>query len=351
MLAHDTINSGVRAGMIARHIAVCVPARDEAVLLPGLIAGIRAQRAVGTVRVTLCLFLDGCTDGSAQVAQVHAGGIPMLIEEGPGGQGSNAGRARRAAMALGVGCGADILLTTDADSVPAPDWIDRALIALAAAEVVAGRIVREHAEADPMQGRIERYYDRLYAYRRALDPLPWEGAVTHHQTGGANLGFRSAAYLALGGFRELAAGEDAALVDAAGRAGLRVRRDPRVIVRTSARRQGRAIGGLATALAALDRGVEPELGLPHAAAWQYVRHAEARACFAALPDPMVAGQLGMLLGLTADHVIGVARDCPNGEAFAMRVVPAAPDAGRTVRLGEAERMLAGLERALLGQAA
>jgi len=53
--------------------------------------------------------------------------------------------------------------------------------------------------------------------------------------------------------------------------------------------------------------------------------------------------------LTGDHVIGVARDCPNAEAFAMRVVPALPDIP-DVTLVEAEHALATLENQLCEQA-
>ena len=48
------------------------------------------------------------------------------------------------------------------------------------------------------------------------------------------------------------------------------------------------------------------------------------------------------IGLTADHVLGVARDCANAEAFAMRLVPVPPEGMRSVPLPVAERELARL---------
>lgn len=336
------------------HVAVCVPARDEQATLPALIGALRDQ--AGALDLTLCLFLDGCRDRSAAVAAASAGGLPLRIRQDDCTREANAGRARGRAMALGLdalgGDDSGRILTTDADSVPARDWVASMVAALDEVEVVAGLIERA-GPADPLQDRIEAYCERLYAYRRAVDPLPWEPHAGHHYTGGANLGFRAEAYRGLGGFAPRPWGEDAVLVDEAGRAGLRVRRDRTAVVRTSPRREGRAAGGLAATLRQLDAAGEQGIGLarPTAAAWQYRRHALARAAFPLLPGRGAAAEFGATIGLTADHVIGVARDCPNAEAFAMRIVPAAPDAHERVTLAEAERLLASLEAARLERAA
>ena len=346
---HSPIFSDLPVGM-SHEVAVCVPVRDERVSLPALVEALRGQG-----EFILCLFLDGCTDGSEAVARAAAGGLPLRTASGPVRSEPNAGRARRSAMALGLEAVGDrgVLLSTDADSVPAEDWIAAVVASLADCDVVAGRVERERAEADPMAGRIEAYYDRLYAHRRTLDPVAWERGPGHHYAAGANLGFRAGAYRALGGFPPLAAGEDATLVDDAMRAGFCVRRDPAPVVRTSARREGRVEGGLASALRRLDQAGEAGLtvGDPAAAVWQYERHAAARVVFPLLPERTAAVRLGATIGLSADHVLGVARDCPNAEAFAMRIVPAAPGASAPVPLAEAERTLAALEQALLEVAA
>jgi hypothetical protein len=239
-----------------------------------------------------------------------------------------------------------VLLTTDADSVPAAGWIAHSLAALGAADVVAGRIIRRPG-ACALQDRIECYYDRMAALRRQLDPVPWDSAHPHHFTGGANLGFRATAYDALGGFLELPSGEDARIVDDAARLGLRVRRDRASIVHTSSRRVGRAIGGLATHLRALDRSESITVAHPADAAWQYRMQAQSRLLF----ERQQLDRVADLLSLTTNHVIGVARDCANGEAFAMRMVPTPPDGIRHIRLEEAETILAMLETEPLGRAA
>ncbi len=306
--------------------------------------------------MTICVYLDGCEDDSEAVLRRASPTLPfpLVVEAGRRHDGANAGAARRSAMAIGLRVLCDrpgLLFTTDADSRPRADWIQAGIAALDKADVAAGRIVRRHAAGDPTQSRIEHYYDRLHALRRLVDPVPWEARDTHHFTGGANLAVRAAAYRALGGFRPLPSGEDAALVDDAARAGFRVRKDGAMLVETSSRRVGRAVHGLASALLALDMGTAPLVSHPHAVAWQWRAQAAARQAFSTIHDPDVRIRLGDRLGLTADHVLGVARDCPNDEAFAMRIVPASPDHCGSVTLVVAEDALAMLEADLCEVAA
>lgn len=303
---------------------------------------------IAAERLTVCVYLDGCDDGSTAILERAAADFPcpLIVATEPTCGDANAGAARRAAMAMGLAVLADregLLFTTDADSRPRADWIETGAAALQAADAVAGRIIRLDGAADPGQSRIERYYDRLHRYRRLIDPVPWEARSTHHFAGGANMAIRASVYRALGGFAALHSGEDAALLDDAARAGFRVRRDGAMVVDTSSRRTGRAVHGLASALLALDAGRLPTVAHPHAATWQWHNHAAARGAFAAIHEIDVRRGLGERLGLTADHVLGVARDCPNAEAFAMRIVPASPVASGAVSLAVAEEALAELE--------
>ncbi|AIT08336.1 glycosyltransferase [Sphingomonas taxi] len=154
---------------------------------------------------------------------------------------------------------------------------------------------------------------------------------------------RASAYRAIGGFRPLPFAEDATLLDDAARAGFRVRRDGAMLVETSSRRHGRAPQGLASALRAADVGEVPRVAHPAQMAWQWREHAAMRFGFPTIDHGRTCATLGARLGLSDDHVRGVARDCPNAEAFAMRIVPAAPGAADLVTLDEAEDALARLE--------
>lgn len=324
-------------------------------MLPQLLAGL-AELAVTPGALHVCIYLDGCTDGSAAVLAQAASTLPfhLTIETGSKQQPANAGAARRRAMELGLRALGDVeglLFTTDADTVPHPDWVLTGRRALAQADVVAGQILRVEAAADPEQSRLERYYDRLYRYRRAIDPVEWEAPDTHHFSGGANLAIRASAYRAIGGFRPLPNGEDATLLDDAARAGFRVRRDAKLRVETSSRRAGRVAGGLAGSLRAIDAGRQIRVSDPRGAAWQWRAQAVARGLFEKIDLMPARVELGARLGLNADHVLGVARDCPNAEAFAMRIVPAAPLFQNEVTLSEAEDLLTMLDGGTCGIAA
>ena len=292
--------------------------------------------------MSICLLLDSCTDDSAELADAYAtrSSHRVLIAEEDVST-TNAGRARRRAMTMGLDAlaGDDgILLTTDADSMPMPSWLEAMVAALDHADVVIGKVIRTGRHPHALQDRIERYYDALHALRRRLDPVPWEALVTHHQTTGANMGIRASAYQLLGGFSPVASGEDARLADEASRAGLSVRRDAAGIVHTSDRRDGRAPGGMAHILHTLEAGDVGTVMVAHPqdAAWQYRMHALVRAAY--LENRLE--RVGVALGLTRDHVIGVARDCPNAEAFAMRIVPEPPAGMRMVPLTVAEDEIA-----------
>jgi hypothetical protein len=324
-------------------IAICIPARDEAAELPGLFAALDRLQLPPACVVHLCLLLDGCRDDSAAMARAYRERSRLRVsitEAAP--DAANAGRARHRVMEAGLAAlaGEGLLLSTDADSRPAPGWLVAMAAALDQADVVAGRIVRTGAQPSVLQDRIERYYDALFALRRRIDPVPWEAPATHHHGGGANIGVRAATYRGIGGFAPLASGEDGRLLDDAARAGLRVRRDAACVVETSDRRVGRAPGGLAHALQLCDHqsAAATLVARPADAAWQYRHHALARAAYRRADWDMV----GQALGVTADHVLGVARDCPNGEAFATRIVPVPPGGMRQVPLPVAEAELAAL---------
>ena len=154
--------------------------------------------------------------------------------------------------------------------------------------------------------------------------MAWEARDTHHFSGGANIAIRASAYRMMGGFLPLPSGEDARLLDDAARAGLRVRRDGAMVVETSSRREGRIAGGLAGLLLALDQGEPPRMADPRAAAWQWRAQAEARRGFALMDRVDARLALGERLGLTADHILGVARDCPNERHSRLASLPRCP---------------------------
>lgn len=331
------------------NVAIAVPVRNEGAHLPRLLQALAQQAAAPAF--ALFLFFDGCTDGGPALAATLAKRLALTVQAatvdraGP----ANAGLARRRACALALRAtpGAH-LLTTDADSVPAPDWVAASLAGLATADIVAGLIVPENPAGSPMQQRLGRYLDRLHRYRRALDPVPWDDERTHHWTSAASLAFGPGVYSALDGFAPLARGEDADLCDRAWRAGVPLRRDGRVRVTTSARRDGRVADGFAGMLAALDDAdAAPIVAHPEDEAWRYRRHAIARQAWAGGVTDAVARALHGERG----DLTRLATASANAEAFTAHAVGIPPGGMRPVTLPVAEAILQALDAGALGSAA
>lgn len=336
-MARDILNRVNRL-----EVAIAVPVRNEAEHLPRLLDALARQ--IEAPACTLVLFFDNCSDDSQGLVAALAPTLPfpVVTDYCHAGGPPSAGSARRQAMSIGAALLPDgVLMTTDADSRPAPDWIAANLAGLAQADMVAGRIVCEAGHGAPGQARLAAYYDRLHALRRRLDPVEWEAADTHHWTSGASLAMRTAVYQAVSGFPPVASGEDAALADAAARLGFTLRRDARARVLTSARRLGRTANGFAALLAALDETCSsPTVAHPADEAWRYMMQAKARRTH----DEADYHQVAEDLGLAVEEVVTVAAECVNGEAFAARIVAGPPGGMRDVTLAHAELLLAGLEQ-------
>ncbi|WP_353111698.1 glycosyltransferase [Salinisphaera dokdonensis] len=336
-----------------QRIAVCVPVRDESAHLTQLLDAFACQTAAPE-RFVLCLLFDGCNDdGEARVAARRPSlafeVIVHRIERAPQ---ANAGRARRAAMALGLSALAGapdrddspgLLLSTDADSVPAPDWVEASAHALASVDVVAGYIERPDAPPQDVHRRVERYWERLRCLQRTVDPLEHDPAPSHPSQGGASLGFRAEVYQALGGFEALASHEDVGLVTAARRAGYRVRHDRTVRVATSSRIDGRASRGLAYTLRQRQTcPTPPAVQDPEAALHRYRVCAEARAAFARLDDDAVAQALATTSRVSMTRLRHLAAESGNAEAFTMYLLPE-PEDTEEIALEQAEQRVALLE--------
>lgn len=248
---------------------VAIPAKDEADRLPACLGALTSQtdengRALPEGVYGLMFFINNSRDESAQIVRQLAleTTVPIRVVEARLPQNSShAGGARRAAMDLAEawmdeGSTPDgILLTTDADSRVAPDWISANLNAFAqGAEAVLGHIsLDEEGEhlspALHARGKLESVYeDLLNELAARLDPQdcnPWP----HHSTiSGATLALTRSVYRRVGGMPEVPLGEDKALIRELRRRDVRIRFAPEVSVVTSGRTFGRAPGGVADTL-------------------------------------------------------------------------------------------------------
>ncbi len=253
----------------SRRAVVAIPARDEAERLPACLAALAGQvdrlgRPLPPGAFGVLVLANNCSDDSAAVARrfaVEALFTMRVVEARLPREQSHAGGARRMAMDLAEAwlweSEADdgVILTTDADSRVAPDWVSSTLDAFSqGADAVLGRIsLDEEGERLPValhvRGKLESVYEDLLTEMSArLDPQdgnPWP----HHATiSGASLALSRAAYLRVGRLPRVALGEDKALVAELRRHDARIRFAPDVAVVTSGRTAGRAPGGVADTL-------------------------------------------------------------------------------------------------------
>ncbi|WP_339950011.1 glycosyltransferase family 2 protein [uncultured Albimonas sp.] len=247
-----------RAGLAHARTAVIVPAQDEAELIGRCLAALAPQLE----SAALVLVVNNTRDATAAVAQEVATrqGLPLALAERAFARGG-VGAARRFGFALAARLcpQAETLLTTDADGAAGGDWVARMRAALEEADVAMGRIETFPDEARRLpsdmrrrQRREARYLALSVAFEGLMDPEGRAGGID--LAGGANLGFRAAAYRALGGFRRRVSNEDRDIVARARAAGLRVARAETAVVRASLREVGRAPDGMAAGVAARRAG-------------------------------------------------------------------------------------------------
>ena len=204
------------------------------------------------------LLANNCIDGTTAIAHALSFRLPYTLHVrvhtfAPST--ASAGHARRFAMqAAAELAGSDgILLTTDADTVVAPDWIERNLLSLAAgADLVCGRVTVDPNEAalipshlhadDALECQLTKLQDQIAA---RLDPDPVDPWPRHAEAAGASLAVTVSAFDRAGGIPAIRSGEDRAFVQALARTDARIRHDPMITVTVSGRIHGRAPGGMA----------------------------------------------------------------------------------------------------------
>ena len=236
---------------------VCVPARNEEERLPRLLDALAQQDVPGAILVSICLnnTTDGSADAVAAITERHRHRLTVELEVvtfAP--ELAHAGSARAAAMDAGLrllGASAGVLITTDADARPPPDWISANLDAVAAGgDIVGGRLMLDDDDAIPpglAAARVlwDRYWIAVRQIEDEIDPSPWDLPPRHGDHTGGSLAMTTDLYRRSGGVPLIASGEDRALVEAAVMAGGRLVHPMTVWTRVSARQDGRAADGMA----------------------------------------------------------------------------------------------------------
>jgi hypothetical protein len=149
-----------------------------------------------------------------------------------------------------------LILTTDADTLVDVDWIEANRREIAAGvDAVAGYVMADPMELmalDPAildRGALEWEYQQIAAELESrADPELHDPWPRHNQNCGASAAVTAAAYRRIGGLPPKRVGEDRALFEMLRRADLKIRHSLDVQVVTSARTDGRALGGLSDAI-------------------------------------------------------------------------------------------------------
>jgi hypothetical protein len=237
---------------------VAVPVKDEENHIGACVAALLRQTRPAD---HIVLLLNNCTDQSAEVIRRIAHGATQVhvIERVLTNAEASAGHARRLAMDAAAEIVGDrgAILTTDADGCVSQDWVARNLAWLAEGyDAVCGMAVIDPVDEAAIPAHLisddafeTRYTALLDEIDSIIDPRgddPWP-RHTHHS--GASIAVTTAAYRAVGGLPQVAAGEDRALIDALTRQDSRIRHDPAIRVMVSGRIVGRADGGMAATIA------------------------------------------------------------------------------------------------------
>jgi hypothetical protein len=246
---------------------VAIPVRDEEDRIQACLQALLHQQDFHHVPMSraglgIVLVLNNCQDRTAGIARdvLASAGCPFILADiDLPSAAANAGFARGLALDIAAlwlerhNRFDGVLLTTDADSRVATDWMARNLAGLATGcGGVAGRVELEPAEEALLpqalirRGAGERAYEQaLLALSARLDPIAHDPWPNHWAASGASYGVTLGAYRAIGGLPAVASGEDRALANALLRADIPIRHDPAIVVITSARLEGRAPGGVA----------------------------------------------------------------------------------------------------------
>ena len=269
---------------------VVIPAKDEERSLKATLNGLRLQKQLDggrlrSERYEVLLLLNNCSDRSPSIAKKYAADHPdfnlHVLECSLPAEHAHVGTARRALMDTaccrleslveegGQHSRRSIILSTDADTVVAPDWIAANLMEIDAGADAVGGVIHlfpEDLETLDSGTRLAYEQDRRLQSLTAqleslLDPDPADPWPRHLEHFGASLACTPKIYRLCGGLPAVQPLEDIAFINELRKVGAKIRHSPRVHVFTSARLDGRAEVGLSWQLRQWRD--EDAAGIPH----------------------------------------------------------------------------------------
>jgi glycosyltransferase involved in cell wall biosynthesis len=249
--------------------AIVLPVRNEVGFLPKNLESFARQvdinnRPFDANFFEIIIFANNCDDESAKIARrwqrknkhlnVHVAEAKICPEN------ANIGFVRRWLMTEANDrlrqnrAKGGVILTTDADTAVASDWLAANLCEIKnGADAVGGRILIEDDELKKMSQKARRFHllDTDYCLLTAeiearLDYIAHDYLPRHHQHFNASFAVTTAAFARAGGVPRVRFLEDVAFYQALLRVDARFRHSPKVTVETSSRQCGRTEMGLST---------------------------------------------------------------------------------------------------------
>jgi cellulose synthase/poly-beta-1,6-N-acetylglucosamine synthase-like glycosyltransferase len=202
-------SAAVVAGAYQPSVTVVVPARNEAQTLPHCLAAL-AQQSYPPAKLQVVVVDDHSTDGTAAVAQTFAsrlGGRLHIVQlSDPDVQG------KKAALAAGIAAAeGEVILTTDADCTAGQQWVEAMAAHFAPGVAMVSGPLRK-VPSHPT------FFEEAQALEAAGMMALGAAAIAMRKptmANGANLAFRKAAFVQVGGYRGLdgvASGDDELLL-------------------------------------------------------------------------------------------------------------------------------------------
>ncbi len=238
------------------NVVVAIPVRDEEERITACLDALHRQTVAPCAIV---LLLNNCQDGTLAICTARQANWPQLhiVERELRGALASAGEARRLALEIAAElAGNGVILTSDADSIAPPHWVEANIREIAkGAEVVCGTAAVDPVEALLVTQDMHHDYldecacfDLLDEVDAILNPDPADPWPRHQQNSGASIAVRAAAFRHAGGAPAVASGEDRALVQRLRLIDARIRHAFGISVTVSGRLEGRAAGGMAEAM-------------------------------------------------------------------------------------------------------
>ena len=248
---------GAPLGATRPRAVVAIPVKNEEARIVQCLAAFAEQVGVDISQLVVVALLNNCDDGTLARIREIGPQLPFHLQTHsvrlPKGF-ATAGWARKLGMdaAARLAHPDGVILTTDADTLVDEDWVEQNLKEIESGlDAVAGYVM-----ADPMElmelpaaildrGRLEWEYQQLAAELQArADPEAHDPWPKHNQNCGASAAIRASVYERIGGLPPLTVGEDRALFEEVRLIDGKIRHSLDVHVVTSARTDGRALGGL-----------------------------------------------------------------------------------------------------------